>query len=90
MLCCSDKGKGGKSTPVPTTSFKDVAGVDTAKEELMEVVACLRDAGRFSQLGAKMPSGVLLCGPPGERTACVRAFCHTRLGRALRLISLCW
>ena len=39
--------------------------MDTAREELLEVVACLRDARRYSRLNAKTPSGVLLCGPPG-------------------------
>ena len=42
-----------------------MAGVETAREELLEVVACLRDARRYSRLNAKTPSGVLLCGPPG-------------------------
>eukprot|EP00890_Picochlorum_soloecismus_P002986 jgi/Picsp_1/3689/NSC_06526-R1_atp-dependent metalloprotease len=46
-------------------TFNDVAGVDTAKQELEEVVACLRDSTKFSRLGARVPSGVLLCGPPG-------------------------
>jgi cell division protease FtsH len=40
-------------------------GVSSAKEELREVVACLRNAEQYSKLRAKMPSGVLLCGPPG-------------------------
>jgi cell division protease FtsH len=39
--------------------------VSSAKEELREVVACLRNAEQYSKLRAKMPSGVLLCGPPG-------------------------
>ena len=46
-------------------TFRDVAGLDTAKEELLEVVACLRDARRYARLNAKTPSGVLLTGPPG-------------------------
>ena len=80
-------------------TFRDVAGVDAAKEELLEartrshavalllvpkqmlvtqvrcllcqrghawqVVACLRDAKRYARLNARMPSGVLLSGPPG-------------------------
>jgi len=49
----------------PAVTFNDVAGVDGAKVELMEVVGCLRDAGRYKKLNAKMPSGVLLSGPPG-------------------------
>ena len=60
---CRPKKKGdSKSAPI---TFADVAGVDTAREELLEVVACLRDARRYSRLNAKTPSGVLLCGPPG-------------------------
>lgn len=42
-----------------------MAGVDSAKEELREVVACLKDAGRYARLNARMPSGVLLTGAPG-------------------------
>lgn len=44
---------------------RDVAGVDTAKEELLEVVACLRDSSKYAQLNARMPPGVLLTGVPG-------------------------
>ncbi len=62
-LCRRPKKKGdSKSAPI---TFADVAGVDTAREELLEVVACLRDSRRYSRLNAKTPSGVLLCGPPG-------------------------
>lgn len=41
-------------------TFDDVAGVDEAKAELMEVVECLRDSARYTKLKAKPPSGVLL------------------------------
>ncbi|CAL8462710.1 g2243 [Coccomyxa elongata] len=58
------KGTGSKLAAPPVT-FRDVAGLDTAKEELLEVVACLRDARRYARLNAKTPSGVLLTGPPG-------------------------
>jgi len=55
-----------KDSPnAPDITFKDVAGVDVPKMELMETVACLKDAGRYKKLNAKMPSGVLLSGPPG-------------------------
>ncbi len=46
-------------------SFKDVAGVDEVKEELAEVVDFLKSPKKYSQLGAKIPKGVLLYGPPG-------------------------
>ncbi len=45
--------------------FEDVAGVETAKEELQEVVTFLKQPDRFTAVGAKIPKGVLLIGPPG-------------------------
>lgn len=46
-------------------TFKDVAGIDEVKEELAEVVDFLKTPRKYSQLGAKIPKGVLLYGPPG-------------------------
>ena len=46
-------------------TFRDVAGCDQAKTEIMEFVDFLKDNERFTKLGAKIPKGALLCGPPG-------------------------
>jgi cell division protease FtsH len=47
------------------TTFADVAGVDEAKTELVEIVDFLKTPGRYTQIGARIPKGVLLVGPPG-------------------------
>jgi len=46
-------------------TFKDVAGLEEAKVEIMEIVDFLRNAGKYKELGAKIPKGALLVGPPG-------------------------
>ncbi len=55
-----DENKGKKKI-----TFKDVAGVDEAKEEVQEIVEFLKDPGKFTKLGARIPRGILLVGPPG-------------------------
>ncbi len=55
-------------------TFEDVAGVESAKEDLKEVVEFLQDPGRFTRLGARIPTGALLVGPPGTgKTLLARA-----------------
>jgi cell division protease FtsH len=56
------------------TTFKDVAGIDEAEEELVEVVDFLRNPDRYTKVGGRIPSGVLLAGPPGTgKTLLARA-----------------
>ena len=75
-----NRAQGGASNPIMSVgkskariysegdtgfTFSDIAGVDEAKEELKEVVDYLKNATKYSRLGAKIPKGVLLVGPPG-------------------------
>ena len=62
------------SPDTPKVTFSDVAGADEAKEELQEVIEFLKDPGKFSRLGGRLPKGVLLVGPPGTgKTLLARA-----------------
>lgn len=62
----------GKETPKVT--FKDVAGIDEAEEEVVEVIEFLKNPAKFKRLGAKIPRGILLYGPPGAgKTLLARA-----------------
>ena len=55
-------------------TFKDVAGVEEAKEELQEIIEFLREPQKFQKLGGRIPKGVLLIGPPGTgKTLLARA-----------------
>ncbi|MFP4115111.1 MAG: ATP-dependent zinc metalloprotease FtsH [Spirochaetota bacterium] len=56
------------------TTFSDVAGLEGAKEEVMEIVDFLKDPSRYRELGARSPKGILLVGPPGTgKTLIARA-----------------
>jgi cell division protease FtsH len=58
----------------PSTTFADVAGIDEAKNDLVEVVEFLKTPQKFQRLGGKIPRGVLLVGPPGTgKTLLARA-----------------
>jgi cell division protease FtsH len=62
------------STQQRKVTFKDVAGVEEAKEELQEIIEFLREPAKFQKLGGRIPKGVLLIGPPGTgKTLLARA-----------------
>ncbi len=60
-----NKAKIYAEDPKTRVTFRDVAGIDEAVEEVKEVVEFLRNPAKFTRLGAKLPKGVLLVGPPG-------------------------
>ena len=81
MLCGGNKALSfGKSRAKLSSSsqkkvtFKDVSGVDEAKEELQEIIEFLKEPQKFQKLGGRIPKGVLLMGPPGTgKTLLARA-----------------
>ncbi len=64
----------------PTITFADVAGVEEAKQELAEVVEFLKYPEKFSALGARIPRGVLLVGPPGTGKTYLSRACAGEAG----------
>ena len=66
MQGLGEKGKVYDSTTQKTkTTFKDIAGLDEEKQEMIEIVDFLKKPKKFQEMGAKVPRGVLLCGNPG-------------------------
>ena len=66
MQGLGDKGKVYDSTTQKTkTTFKDIAGLEEEKQEMIEIVDFLKKPKKFQEMGAKIPRGVLLCGNPG-------------------------
>ena len=62
----SNVGKASVTETLDTSlSFADIAGIDEAKGQVMEVVDIMKNPERYAAVGARVPSGVLLCGPPG-------------------------
>jgi cell division protease FtsH len=69
-----NKAKIYEPDPSRKVTFKDVAGVDEAVEEVKEVVSFLKEPAKYTRLGAKLPKGIMLVGPPGTgKTLLARA-----------------
>jgi len=73
LSCGKSRAKLSSSSQKKVT-FKDVSGVDEAKEELQEIIEFLKEPQKFQKLGGRIPKGVLLMGPPGTgKTLLARA-----------------
>src|SRR5262245_52161898 len=57
--------KSADTAPKSSVSWNEVAGLEEARGEMQEIVDFLRDSKRFAKLGARVPKGILLYGPPG-------------------------
>ena len=66
-------------------TFDDVAGADEEKQELEEIVDFLKNPGKYREIGARVPKGVLLVGPPGTGTPCGERTFGTYLGASAKL-----
>mmetsp|Transcript_126268 Transcript_126268/g.404173 ORF Transcript_126268/g.404173 Transcript_126268/m.404173 type:complete len:542 (-) Transcript_126268:123-1748(-) len=73
----SQEGAGSLST---ASKFQDVAGVDEAKDQVMEVVQMLRSPEPYATLGARVPRGVLMVGPPGSGKTLLARACAVEAG----------
>lgn len=62
------------------TRFDDIAGIDKAKQEVQEVVEMLKSPGRYAVLGARVPRGVLMVGPPGSGKTLLARACAAEAG----------
>ena len=75
-----NKSKMKASDPNNKTTFADVAGAEEEKEELEEIVDFLKNPQRYTELGAKIPCGVLLVGPPGTGKTLLARACAGEAG----------